>query len=98
MIFPLKSLVLADDFCASHALRPSRSSLGLYPLEPCGLVLSPVDKYRFPDLSQATDPPVWQHSSRWVGTSNSIFLEAKTSSSPRSSYRVRIFLEASGAE
>src|SRR5690349_3121458 len=75
-IFPRRSLVLDDDFCASNGLRPARSSDGLNPFDSKGDVLSPVDKKRFPFASNVNDPPVWQQVSRCVGTSRITFSDA----------------------
>ena len=72
-ILPLKSFVFELVDLASQPDRPGRLSLGLYPFDANGFVSSPVDKYKFPTLSQAIDPPVWQHSTRFTGTRNKIF-------------------------
>src|SRR5688572_8818189 len=78
-ILPRRSFVFADDFCASNGERPGVSSEGLYPSDAKGLVLSPVEIYRFPSGPNKSDPPVWQHWSRCVTTSMICFSDVRSS-------------------
>src|SRR3569623_1099526 len=97
-ILPRRSLVFDDDFCASNGDRPLRSSEGLKPSDSNGLVLSPVERNKFPSAANASDPPVWQHVSRCVATSRSCFSEVMSILFPSNTKRDRTFTDLSGCE
>src|SRR5215475_4141952 len=80
---PERLLVLPAERWASQLDRPGCSSIGAYPSEANGLVLSPVDSHRLPlDLSMTSPAPWWQHSSRCTGTSSTAFSLLMSSVSP----------------
>src|SRR5262245_33562896 len=80
---PDRLLVLPAVRCASNASRPGRSSIGVYPSDSFGLVLSPVDSHRLPLVLSMTSPaPWWQHSARCTGTSRTTFSLDRSRESP----------------
>src|SRR5689334_883073 len=82
-IFPRRSFVLPADLRSSLVSKPGLSSSGANELvlgDPFGTfsssngdVLSPVDKNSSWSLPKAMEPPVWQHVSLSVFTSNILF-------------------------
>src|SRR5262245_24590205 len=81
-ILPLRSFVLAAVRCASQYSRPVCSSIGLYPSESNGFVLSPVEAYRLPSGPKYSEPLEWQHWAVWWLNVRIFCSELRSSVSP----------------